>query len=109
MARGELPSVLKCNFLYIWSSEGWSYLRSDHGHDPFAGLLPKGLPALKLSSNKIAFYHANSLNKKKDLDGTDHKAKVLDCEQWLDKTQKFDSYVLDTRMGLKVSLGRLQK
>lgn len=40
----------------------------------------------------------------KDLDGADHQAKVLDCEQWLSETQKFETYVLDARMGLKVSL-----
>jgi len=39
----------------------------------------------------------------KDLEGADHKAKVLDCEQWLEKTQKFDQYILDTRMSMKVT------
>ncbi|KAL3420752.1 mitochondrial outer membrane protein [Phlyctema vagabunda] len=39
----------------------------------------------------------------KDLPGVDHNAKVLDCEQWLDKTQKYEAYVLDTRMGIKIT------
>ena len=42
----------------------------------------------------------------KDLPDSDAKAKVLDCEQWLVKTQKWDeSYVLDTRMSLKITTG----
>jgi hypothetical protein len=40
----------------------------------------------------------------KDLEGVDSKAKVLDCEQWLVKTQKWgESYVLDTRMSFKIT------
>jgi hypothetical protein len=44
----------------------------------------------------------------KDLPGADHKAKVLDCEQWLEKTHKWnESYVLDTRMSFKIATGVL--
>jgi hypothetical protein len=32
-----------------------------------------------------------------------HKAKVLSCEQELQKTQKFDQYVLDGRLSIKVT------
>ncbi|RDW66185.1 outer membrane protein-like protein iml2 [Coleophoma cylindrospora] len=39
----------------------------------------------------------------KDLEGEDHTAKVLDCEEWLQKTQTFESYVLDTRMSIKIT------
>jgi hypothetical protein len=40
----------------------------------------------------------------KDLEGMDHNAKVLDCEQWLEKTQKWpDQYVLDTRISFKIT------
>lgn len=40
----------------------------------------------------------------KDEPGADHLAKVQDCEQWLDKIQKWgESYVLDTRMSFKIS------
>ena len=40
----------------------------------------------------------------KDLEGADSKAKVLECEQWLVKTQKWgESYVLDTRMSFKIT------
>ncbi|KAG0650016.1 Inclusion body clearance iml2, partial [Hyphodiscus hymeniophilus] len=40
----------------------------------------------------------------KDLEGVDSQAKVLDCEQWLMKTQKWgDAYVLDTRMSFKIT------
>jgi hypothetical protein len=40
----------------------------------------------------------------KDLEGVDEKAKVLECEQWLDKTQKWgESYTLDTRMSFKIT------
>lgn len=33
----------------------------------------------------------------------DHKAKVADCEQWLDKVQKWEQYVLDTRVSVKLT------
>ena len=39
----------------------------------------------------------------KDLEGADHKAKVLECEAWLEKLQKWgEPYVLETRMSFKV-------
>ncbi|KAH8665764.1 outer membrane protein-like protein iml2 [Tricladium varicosporioides] len=31
-----------------------------------------------------------------------HKVKVLECESWLEKTQKWDQYILDTRVSVKV-------
>jgi len=40
----------------------------------------------------------------KDLEGNDHKVKVLDCEQWLEKVQKWgESYVLDARLSVKIT------
>jgi hypothetical protein len=40
----------------------------------------------------------------KDLESVDQKAKVLDCERWLEKTQKWpDAYTLDTRMSFKIT------
>ncbi|KAK6586561.1 hypothetical protein PZA11_001618 [Diplocarpon coronariae] len=40
----------------------------------------------------------------KDLEGMDHKERVLDCEKWLVKTQKWpDQYVLDSRVSMKVT------
>ncbi|KAK2626572.1 hypothetical protein QTJ16_003747 [Diplocarpon rosae] len=40
----------------------------------------------------------------KDFKGVDHKEKVLDCEKWLVKTQKWpDQYVLDSRVSMKVT------
>jgi len=40
----------------------------------------------------------------KDLEGADHKAKVLDCEQWLEKMQKWpETYALETRMSFKLT------
>jgi hypothetical protein len=42
--------------------------------------------------------------KEKDLDGADHAAKVNDCFEWLEKTQKWgEEYVLNSRMAVKVS------
>lgn len=32
-----------------------------------------------------------------------HKAKVEECEQYLDKLQKWDQYVLDTRVSVKLT------
>ena len=44
----------------------------------------------------------------KDLEGADHKSKVLDCEQWLVKTKNWgESYVLDTRMSFKITTSLL--
>ncbi|KAF4632452.1 hypothetical protein G7Y89_g5666 [Cudoniella acicularis] len=34
--------------------------------------------------------------------GNYHKQKVLECEQWLEKTQKWEQYILDTRISVKV-------
>lgn len=42
-----------------------------------------------------------------DTSPADHKAKVLDCEQWLDKTQKWEQYVLDTRVSVKLTTSLL--
>jgi hypothetical protein len=40
----------------------------------------------------------------KDLEDADHKAKVLDCEQWLVKVQKWgEAYNLDARMSFKIT------
>lgn len=39
----------------------------------------------------------------KDLPGSDGNAKVADCEAWLGKVAKWESYVLDARIGLKVT------
>lgn len=40
----------------------------------------------------------------KDLDGADQKAKVLDCQEWLVKTQKWPfEWVLDSRMSIKLT------
>lgn len=38
----------------------------------------------------------------KDLEGVDKKAKVADCEEWLRKVERWESYVLDARIGVKV-------
>ena len=40
----------------------------------------------------------------KDLEGVDHKAKVYDCERWLDKVKVWgEEYILDNRMQVKTS------
>ena len=40
----------------------------------------------------------------KDLENADHKAKVLECEQWLDKVQKYpEQYIMDTRLSMKIT------
>ena len=42
----------------------------------------------------------------RDLPGTDSKAKLADCEEWLNKVAKWEtSYVLDARIGMKVTTG----
>ncbi|KAH8594328.1 outer membrane protein-like protein iml2 [Bisporella sp. PMI_857] len=44
----------------------------------------------------------------KDLDGVDHKTKVQECEQWLEKVQKWgEAYTLDTRMSFKITTSQL--
>lgn len=44
----------------------------------------------------------------KDLDGADHKAKVIDCQEWLTKTQKWPyEWVLDSRMSIKTTTSML--
>jgi hypothetical protein len=54
-----------------------------------------------------AHYEIACLNwHEKDLPNTtheDHKKKVLACEQELLKTQKFDQYVLDGRLSIRVT------
>jgi hypothetical protein len=40
--------------------------------------------------------------KEKDLEGVSKKAKVLECEEWLGKVEKWDIFVLDTRVGFKL-------
>jgi hypothetical protein len=46
----------------------------------------------------------------KDLPGHDRAAKVAECDEWLTKTSKWESYVLDARMGIKIttSIGTLR-
>lgn len=40
----------------------------------------------------------------KDIGEADHKAKVLECEEWLDKVKDYpDTYVMDTRVSMKVT------
>jgi hypothetical protein len=40
----------------------------------------------------------------KDLPGTsDPKAKMTECEEWLRKVSRWETYVLDTRIGLKIT------
>jgi hypothetical protein len=39
----------------------------------------------------------------KDLPDFDPKAKVSECENWLQKASRWDTYVLDTRIGLKIT------
>jgi hypothetical protein len=42
--------------------------------------------------------------REKDLEGNDSKAKVLECEQWLEKTKNWgEQYVLDSRMSMKIT------
>ena len=41
--------------------------------------------------------------KEKDLPGADRQAKAKDCEEWLTKAAKWESYVLDARIGMKVT------
>lgn len=44
----------------------------------------------------------------KDVDGADHKATVLDCQDWLAKTKKWPyEWVLDSRMSIKLSTSML--
>jgi hypothetical protein len=39
----------------------------------------------------------------KDLPDADTRGKVAECEEWLRKVSKWDTYVLDTRIGLKIT------
>jgi hypothetical protein len=39
----------------------------------------------------------------KGLEKADVKAKIAECEEWLRKVSKWESYVLDTRIGLKIT------
>jgi maltooligosyltrehalose synthase len=41
----------------------------------------------------------------KDLKGVDRQAKVQECEEWLMKVAKWEGYVLDARIGMKVTTG----
>lgn len=42
--------------------------------------------------------------KEKDLDEVDHKAKLNNCQQWLEKTQKWgEQYILDSRVSVKIT------
>ena len=43
----------------------------------------------------------------KDVEGEDHKAKVMECESWLEKTSKWEQYVLESRMSVKVTTSQL--
>jgi len=42
-----------------------------------------------------------------DTSAEEHKAKVQDCEEWLEKTQKWEQYVLDTRVSVKLTTSLL--
>lgn len=35
----------------------------------------------------------------------DKKSRVAECEDWLNKVAKWESYVLDARIGMKVTTG----
>lgn len=35
----------------------------------------------------------------------DKKSRVAECEDWLSKVAKWESYVLDARIGMKVTTG----
>jgi hypothetical protein len=39
----------------------------------------------------------------KNLPGVDSKAKTAECEEWLGKVSKWETFVLDTRIGLKIT------
>lgn len=41
----------------------------------------------------------------KDLKGVDRKSKVIECEEWLQKAANWDTYVLDSRIGLRIRTG----
>lgn len=41
----------------------------------------------------------------KDLPGVDKKSRIAECEDWLNKVAKWESYVLDARIGMKVTTG----
>lgn len=42
----------------------------------------------------------------KDQEGFDHKAKVLECEQLLEKTKNYgQDYLLDARVSIKIQTG----
>ena len=78
----------------------WLFMQEadNHRHE-FKGHLKDDWP------NPSAHYEMAALTwNEKDLEGVDAKAKVLECEQWLDKTKNWgDSYVLDTRMSFKIT------
>ena len=40
---------------------------------------------------------------RKDDEGVDTKAQVAECEEWLHKVSKWESYILDTRIGMKIT------
>lgn len=39
----------------------------------------------------------------KDLGKADMNAKIAECEEWLQKVLKWETYVLDTRIGMKIT------
>lgn len=39
----------------------------------------------------------------KDVPGVDERTKVAECEAWVEKTAKWEAYVLDARIGLRVT------
>lgn len=41
----------------------------------------------------------------KDVDGADVKAKIAECDDWLQKAARWEGYVLDTRIGVKITTG----
>lgn len=42
----------------------------------------------------------------KDLKDADRDAKVLDCESWLEKCAKWDTYTMDARIGVRVGTAK---
>lgn len=44
--------------------------------------------------------------KEKDLKGQYHKTRFLECEEWLEKVQKWgDQFILDTRLNMNTTTG----
>jgi hypothetical protein len=41
----------------------------------------------------------------KDLPGVDPEQKLEECQEWLHKVAKWETYLLDARIGMKVTTG----